>query len=325
MAGGVEAWLQRRWYGGVPPNHALRFAAGMYRIVTDLRRTAYGHGWMQAHKVPARVIVIGNFTAGGTGKTPLILALAERLRIAGWRPAIVSRGHGRQSRAAVRVDAATPASECGDEPKLLYERSGLPVYVDADRVAACRRAITEGCDIVLADDGLQHHRLRRDIEIEVIDGERRYGNGLMLPAGPLREKPRRVDWRVVNGGQAQAGEWPMSLRLAGLRSLGGDAACDPSAFLGCKVHAVAGIGNPQRFFSALRRLGLDIVEHAFPDHHRFETGDFAGMDAPILMTEKDAVKCRALGLEGAWYAPVAAELPDAFYSGLCEALQAPQA
>lgn len=321
MAGGAEAWLQRRWYGNVPPGYALRFVAGMFRIATDLRRTAYDRGWFESQRVPAKVIVVGNFTAGGTGKTPLILALAERLRIAGWRPAIVSRGHGRQSRAPVKVESGTPASDCGDEPKLLYERSGLPVYVDTDRVAACRRAIEEGCNIVLADDGLQHRRLRRDVEIEVIDGERRYGNGLMLPAGPLREKPRSVAWRIVNGGEAQPGEWPMVLNFSALRSLRGDEACDISAFVGCRVHAVAGIGNPQRFFSALRRRGLDIVEHAFPDHHRFEAADFAGMEAPILMTEKDAVKCRALGLAGAWYAPVAAELPDAFYSAFFKALQ----
>ena len=325
MAAGVEAWLQRRWYGGVPPNPALRFVAGMYHIAIGLRRVAYDRGWMASHRVPAKVIVVGNFTAGGTGKTPLILALAERLRIAGWRPAIVSRGHGRQSHAPVRVEAATPASECGDEPKLLHERSGLPVFVGSDRVAACLRAVEAGCDVVLADDGLQHRRLGRDAEIEVVDGERRYGNGLLLPAGPLREKPRPIAWRVVNGGEVRPGEWPMTLRFSALRSLRGDEACDVSAFVGCQVHAVAGVGHPQRFFAALRRQGLEIVEHAFPDHHRFEAADFAGIAAPILMTEKDAVKCRALGLEGAWYAPVAADLPDAFYSGLFEVLQAPSA
>lgn len=323
MAGGVEAWLQRRWYGGIPANAGLRLIAGCYRVATSLRRAAFHRGWADSVRVPAKVIVVGNFTAGGSGKTPLILALAERLRISGWRPGIVSRGHGRQSREPVRVEAATPASECGDEPKLLHDRSGLPVFVDADRVAACLRAIAAGCDVLLADDGLQHLRLQRDIEIEVLDGERRYGNGLMLPAGPLREKPRPVAWRVVNGGEAHPGEWPMRLRFGPLHSLRGDEACDYSAFVGCKVHAVAGIGNPQRFFAALRRLGLEIVEHAFPDHHDFVADDFAAMEAPILMTEKDAVKCRTLGLEGAWYAPVAAELPDAFYSGLFETLQAP--
>lgn len=321
--GGVEAWLQRRWYDGLPVNPALRFVAGLYRVVTDLRREAYDRGWLASHRVRAKVIVVGNFTAGGTGKTPLILAVAERLRIAGWRPGIVSRGHGRSSRAPVRVEPTTPASDCGDEPRLLFERSGLPVFVDEDRVAACQRAIEAGCDVVLADDGLQHRRLGRDVEIEVIDGQRRYGNGLMLPAGPLREKPRPVGWRVVNGGEARSGEWPMKLRFAPLRSLRGDEACDYAAFAGCRVNAVAGIGNPQRFFAALRGQGLDIVEHPFPDHHVFAAADFASMQPPVLMTEKDAVKCRALGLEGAWYAPVAAELPDAFYSELFESLQAP--
>jgi tetraacyldisaccharide 4'-kinase len=314
----LERWLERRWYGGEPPGMGLRAIAGAYRVARGLRAAE------APQRLPVPVLVAGNFTAGGTGKTPLVIALARDLSARGWRPGIVSRGHGRRGDGPVRVEVETLASEAGDEPKLIRERTGLPVFVDRDRVAAARAAVAAGCNLVIADDGLQHRRLGRDIEIEVIDGERGYGNGLLLPAGPLREKPRPTDFRVVNGdGEARAtGDWPMYLRLREAVSLADDGTRRSlAAFAAAPVHAVAGIGNPGRFFAALRVAGLEVHEHAFADHHDYERADFRIIRGTVLMTEKDAVKCRGLGLRDAWSVPVEAELPDGFYDALAARLE----
>jgi tetraacyldisaccharide 4'-kinase len=227
----------------------------------------------------------------------------------------------------VRVEAETPVSESGDEPKLIRERTGLPVFVDRDRVAAGRAAIAAGCNLVIADDGLQHRRLARDLEIEVIDGERGYGNGLLLPAGPLREAPRPTDFRVVNVGEPpgvvlREHDVPMLLRPREAVSLSDDSTRRSLAsFASAPVHAVAGIGNPERFFSALRAAGLQVREHPFADHHDFERADFRGMQGTVLMTEKDAVKCRSLGLRDAWSVPAEAELPAGFFDALVARLE----
>jgi tetraacyldisaccharide 4'-kinase len=222
----------------------------------------------------------------------------------------------------VRVAAATPVEVCGDEPKLMFERTGLPVQVDADRVAAARALVAAGCDIVLADDGLQHHALGRDVEIEVVDGARRYGNGRLLPAGPLREVPRATALRVVAGSGAQRGEWPMGALLGDARALDGGSRRPLARFRGTRVGAVAGIGHPQRFFGALADAGLDLDARAFADHHRFRAADFAGVPRPVLMTEKDAVKCRGLGLHDAWCVPLQADLPEEFFHALDHHLEA---
>ena len=314
MTAAVERWLQQRWYGDIAPGLGLRALAGLYRGVLAVRPPEPGQ------RVGVPVVVVGNFTAGGTGKTPLVIALAKFLVTRGWRPGIVSRGYGRQSTQPLRVDDATPASLVGDEPRLMFEKTALPVLVDRDRVAAARAAIAAGCNLVLADDGLQHRRLGRDIEIEVIDGERRYGNGLLLPAGPLREAPRRCDFRVLNQGSAGADEWPMQLRLGDALALDRSASRPLPQFVGTPVQAVAGIGNPARFFAALRAAGLETIEHPFADHHDFRAEDFAGLRGAILMTEKDAVKCRGLGLADAWAVPVQAQLPEAFFAAFAHRL-----
>ena len=321
MRATVERWLAERWYGDIAPGPGLRALAGLYRLVRA------GGGADAPQRLPVPVLVAGNFTAGGTGKTPLVIAIARELSARGWRPGIVSRGYGRRGEGPVRVEVDTPVEEAGDEPKLIRERTGLPVFVDRDRVAAARAAVAAGCNLVIADDGLQHRRLARDLEIEVLDGERGYGNGLLVPAGPLREKPRATDFRVVNGelkpGQAQSsGDVPMRLRMREAASLADDGTCRPLAsFAGAPVHAVAGIGNPARFFSALRAAGLRVHEHAFPDHHEFERSDFRNIEGTVLMTEKDGVKCRALGLADAWVVPVEAELPPEFYAALAARLE----
>jgi tetraacyldisaccharide 4'-kinase len=319
----LERWLLQRWYGGVSPGPGLRLLSLVYRGLTQMHGAAFSTGLKKAHRLAVPVIVIGNFTAGGTGKTPLIVALAMHLQSRGHQPGIVSRGYGRRSNAPVRVERDTAPALCGDEPRLVFERTGLPVFVDADRVAAAQRAIDAGCDVILADDGLQHRRLARDIEVEVIDGVRRYGNGRLIPAGPLREAPRDTGLRVVNGGDAtRADEWRMDLQLSDAVSLATRERRPLATFSGATAHALAGIGNPARFFDALRAQGIVVNEHAFPDHHAYRPEDFAGMLGAILMTEKDAVKCRGLGLDHAWSVPVEAVLDDGFYAALDSQLDA---
>lgn len=316
MKGQIEQWLHRRWYGGVEPGMGLRALAGIYRVVAGMDRP-------RPCRLPVPVVVIGNFTAGGTGKTPLVIALAEHLQSMRFNPGIVSRGYGRKSKLPVRVATNTSAAECGDEPKVMFERTGVPVFVDRDRVAAARAAVASGCTVILSDDGLQHRRLSRDIEIEVVDGQRRYGNGLLLPAGPLREPPRPCDFKVLTGsGSHDNGEWTMAIQLGDALSVGNPGTIRPLArFSDVVTHAVAGIGNPGRFFNALRDKGINPVEHAFPDHHDFVQADFEGMVGAILMTEKDAVKCRALHLENAWSVPVDGVLSPGFLAALVSRLR----
>lgn len=318
MRAALERWLLQRWYGGVAPGPGLRLLAGLYAGAIAARSALYRRGLLKVHHLRVPVVVVGNLVAGGSGKTPLTIALAKGLVAQGWRPGIVSRGYGRVSRQPVRVHPGLSAERCGDEPLLIARQTGLPVYVDRDRVAAARRLVSEGCNLILADDGLQHARLGRDIEIEVIDGERGHGNGRLMPAGPLREPPaRQVDFQVVNGGTAADGQWPMQLVLADAQPLSGGPAQPLASFAGKAVHAVAGIGNPARFFSALRAHGLQPVEHAFPDHHRYRAAELQFSPAlPLLMTEKDAVKCAGFDLGPAYSVPVAAHLPPALFAAL---------
>jgi tetraacyldisaccharide 4'-kinase len=311
-----EGRLRDIWYGGREPGWILRGLSALYGLVVRLRRAAYRRGLLRTHRVDVPVIVVGNLTVGGSGKTPLVIALVEYLRSQGWSPGVVSRGYGRKSRGQRIVDAQTIADEGGDEPVLIARRCNVPVVVDADRVAAARRAVELGARIVIADDGLQHYRLHRDMEIEVIDGTRRHGNARLLPAGPLREPEQRAtecDLCVVNGDASLSGEWSMKLIGNTLTAQGGRR--QPlDGWHGKRVHAVAGIGNPERFFRSLREYGLEVVEHAFGDHHAFVPGDLQfDEDLPVVMTEKDWVKCAAFAPADAWMLPVRAECPDRFF------------
>ncbi|SFS12460.1 lipid-A-disaccharide kinase [Dyella sp. OK004] len=313
--------LQAAWYGkGKRPWWTLPLAV-LYGGVSRLRRTLYRHGWLRSERLSVPVIVIGNISVGGTGKTPLAMALAEALRRHGYRPGVVSRGYGGTEQGPLLLDELPDPARVGDEPCLI-RASGTPVAVGRDRPAAAQLLIDDaGCDVVMADDGLQHYRLRRDIEICVIDGARRFGNGALLPAGPLREPVTRLaqtDFRVCNGGETQPGEVLMSLQGDMARSMADDHLQPLDAFRGRRVHAVAGIGHPQRFFDSLRARGLEVVEHPFPDHHAYRADDLAfGDSAPVLMTEKDAVKCRPLALPQGWVVPVRAVLPEAFLEEVC--------
>lgn len=308
MKAALERWLQRRWYGGERPGLGLRALAGVYRTLSGVHR-------VEPVRVGAPVIVVGNFTVGGTGKTPLVIDLARDLRTAGWRPGVVSRGYGRRRGAGpLRVMPDTPVADSGDEPALIAAEAGCPVFVDADRVAAARAAVAAGCNVVIADDGLQHRRLARDIEIEVVDAARGYGNGLLMPAGPLRESPRPCDLRVVRGGSGAAGEYAMGDTFDDAYALDDPALRRPLAsFAGTTVQAVAGIGDPGRFFRALHAQGLRVVAHPFPDHHDYADGELEALPRPLLMTAKDAIKCRNRGLADAWVVPLRVVISPAFF------------
>lgn len=331
---GKEAQTPAWWYDGAPIPWPARVLAPLYGAVAALRRGLYRRGWLRSRSVPVPVIVVGNITAGGTGKTPLTIELVERLRAAGWKPGVASRGYGRDEAGVARWITPELAPELGgDEPVLIAWKTGVPVRVDADRVAAARALLDAGCNVVVCDDGLQHYRLARDIEIEVVDAQRRYGNGRPMPAGPLREPVARAadcDFRVVNLGQASDdgvvpasgfGEWAMRLRIDVARPLRGGRDRPLASFAGMRVHAVAGIAHPQRFFHMLRARGIGVVPHAFADHHRYQALDMSfGSELPVLMTEKDAVKCRALASDWYYSVPLQAELPEAFWVALLDRL-----
>lgn len=324
MRARLETALNKRWYGGVKPNLALLSIAFLYDKLSRLRRFLYRKAIIKSVKMRVPVVVVGNFTAGGTGKTPFTIALVKAMQQRGWTPGIVSRGYGRKNSSPVSVSLSSSAKDCGDEPLLIFQRTHCAIRVDSDRVAAAEFLIQQGCNVIIADDGLQHIRLQRDLEIELIDHERKYGNGLILPAGPLREHPRPCDYKISNGAledDADARHYGMQLIYGDAESLDGLAHKDLSEFSESKINAIAGIGHPERFFNALMARGLNINAIAFADHHDYVAEDFP-TDAPLLMTEKDAVKCRQLGLNDAWCVPVNAALNENLFDDIDRKLKA---
>jgi len=297
--------LERHWYRLTPVSVLLLPLSLIFCTLVQLRYTFYRLGAMPSTRLPIPVIVVGNITVGGTGKTPLVIWLANFLRQAGYRPGIVTRGYrGKSQTWPVAVSAQTPAEQVGDEAVLLARHSGCPVLAGPDRVVSAQQHVLEGCNVIVCDDGLQHYRLRRDIEIAVIDSTRRFGNRLCLPAGPLREpvsRLRSVSLRVANG-TPQEGEQGMTLVPTEFYNLAKPELRVPTHhFRAGPVHAVAGIGNPERFFSSLRELGLKVIPHPFPDHHGFLPGELEfGDDRPIILTEKDAVKCESFATARSW-------------------------
>lgn len=298
--------IERHWYHKTPVSLLLWPFSLLYCVLVVVRRLCYRLGLLRTERVGRPVIVVGNLTVGGSGKTPIVAWLAGFLAAHGYRPGIVSRGYGGETRNWPQlVSPDSDPLEVGDEPVLLARRVACPVMVDPERARAARVLVEQhGCDVIVSDDGLQHYRLARDFEIAVIDGVRRFGNGFCLPAGPLREplaRLRSVDARVTLG-EPLAGEWGAELMDSAWHAHGAVAGSQPTN--GEAVHAVAGIGNPSRFFAHLRRMGLVVHEHAFPDHHRFQAGEISfGDNLPVLMTEKDAVKCqRIAGARFLWLA-----------------------
>ncbi len=311
--------LESAWYGnGRVPWWTWPLAA-LYGVVVRLRGWLYRSGALRSVRLPVPVIVIGNLSVGGTGKTPLAIAVVASLRARGYRPGVVSRGYGGNQREPCLLGEAPDPARVGDEPCLIHA-GGVPVAVGRDRPAAARLLLDTGCNVLVADDGLQHYRLKRDLEICVIDGVRRFGNRQLLPAGPLREpleRLTRVDFRVCNGGAAEAGEYPMQLRGGDVIALTDGRKQALIDFSGQRVHAVAAIGNPRRFFDSLRAVGIEVVEHAFADHHAFTAAELDFNDGlPLLMTDKDAVKCRRFAQPHWWRVPVHAELPVSFHDAL---------
>jgi tetraacyldisaccharide 4'-kinase len=322
----MERALTELWYREQAGPSLLQPFAWLYGGLVALRRRAYATGWARSAGAGRPVVVVGNLTVGGTGKTPLTIWLARALRAAGLRVGIVARGYGsRNGGRPRRVALDSVWQEVGDEPLILARRTACPTVIGIDRLAAARVLAGDGVDVILADDGLQHLRLARDCEIVVIDGARGIGNGRLLPAGPLREPATRlhqVDAVVVNGAVTRSSLAPllpgvvlaMQLEASEVVSLDERSRRPLESFAGERVHAVAGIGNPQRFFSQLRAHGLEVIEHAFPDHHPLTAAQLAFADAlPVLMTEKDAVKSRSFANPRLWYVPVTAQLtaPDA--------------
>lgn len=308
----LHDWLQRVWYSNHASGLLLRPFGWVFGALVRLRRSLYQHGWLRSVDPGRPVVVVGNLSVGGAGKTPLTLWLAMQLKSAGLRPGIVLRGYGGSGRAPRLVSSDAAVEEIGDEALLLVRRSGCPVAIGADRVAAARLLAAANVDVVIADDGLQHRRLKRVVEIVVIDGERRFGNRRLLPAGPLREPLTRladVDALVVNGDPVSEPEIRMTLVATDAVSLKGGLRRALGQFVPGPVHALAAIGNPGRFFRTLESQGVRAIPHALPDHYRLTAKDIQfGDSLPVLMTEKDAVKCERFADQRHWFVPVEAVL-----------------
>lgn len=319
------AGLENYWYKTSPAHLILLPASWLFGALSALRRALYRSHVLKSFRIPVPVVVIGNISVGGTGKTPLTLTIARQLVAHGYHPVIVSRGYG-GDRSQQHITENSTAQQAGDEPLLMARRGICPVWVGKDRVATARRALLvhPQCDVVLCDDGLQHYRLQRDVEIAVIDGVRRFGNGRLIPAGPLREPISRlksVDAVVVNGGQHLTQfQNQYAMQLSGnvfhnLRHPEKTASAQDLQKL--RLHAAAGIGHPQRFFDHLRSLGLTFTEHAFADHYSYQASDliFKDCDA-LLLTEKDAVKCTAFADDHFWVLNVNAQVDSALIDHL---------
>ena len=302
-------WARRGWLSAM-----LRPAAGLFAAAAAIRRTAYRKGWARSFSAGAPVVIVGNIGVGRTGKTPITGWLAQSLANADRRPAIVSRGYGgRRQSAPMRVTPLSDPGEVGDEPVMLARQAECPVWVCIDRASAARRAVTEGAEIVLSDDGLQHYRMARDFEICVVDGDRGLGNGRLLPSGPLRESPRRlaeVDEVLVQGMQSEFPGCKFELRIDRAVRLDGARERPLAEFAGRRVLALAGVGVPQRFHAALRAYGIEVEPVPAPDHGRVSLESLLKRGLPVIMTAKDAVKYPDPAGGDLWWTPARVYMPE---------------
>ncbi|MCV9879905.1 tetraacyldisaccharide 4'-kinase [Brenneria izbisi] len=310
--------IERIWSGRSPIYWLLLPLSLLYGGVTFLIRQSYRWGWRKSWRAPLPVVVVGNLTAGGSGKTPVVIWLVEQLQKKGYRVGVVSRGYGgKADHYPLLIDEGVTTSQAGDEPVLIYQRTGAPVAVAPERRLAVQALLAHyPLDMVITDDGLQHYALERDIELVVVDGIRRFGNGWWLPAGPMRERESRltsVDAIIVNGGIPREGEIGMTLTIGMATNLLSGEKCDVAQLQ--NAVAMAGIGHPPRFFATLRQSGVNIArEIAFADHQNYLPEQLQALTAddrqPLLMTEKDAVKCRTFARANWWYLPVDATLSE---------------
>ena len=322
MKKGLSRWLEDSWYKEMYISSALTPLSMLYDDVMRLRHFLYEKGIYKKTKLSVPVIIVGNITVGGTGKTPLTLWLARFLKEEGFKPGIISRGYGGNSEIwPLWVDHQSKPEQVGDEAVLMAKRSGCPMVVGPERVNAAQMLLDKSeCDVIISDDGLQHYALERDIEIAVIDGERRFGNGFTLPCGPLREPISRlqnVDLIIVNGIVEEDNEFSMTIEGDVIVNLVSKEEKLLSQFPKSPCHALAGIGNPNRFFDLLKREGISIESHPFQDHHQFTVEDITFNDNKlVLMTEKDAVKCTSFATEKHWYLPIKAKPQQQFIDKL---------
>ena len=318
------SWLQQQWRCTTPWHMLLIPLSWLFGALSLLRRLLYKTGLLQAQQLTVPVIIIGNINVGGTGKTPLVIWLAQQLAAHGWRPGIISRGYGGHADTPQAVSAQSDVHMTGDEPRLLAQRVSCPVWIGRDRPAAGRALLAAHpqTNILISDDGLQHYALARTVEVIVVDSALGLGNARLLPAGPLRESADRlqqVDAVVINQTGARHSSIPMSphtyvMQLSGLdfhHLQHPDRRANAADFSAQHIHAVAGIGHPQRFFDQLTALGLNVIPHAFPDHHPYAATDL-DLTGIIIMTEKDAVKCQPFSTEHMWVWPVQAQLAPEF-------------
>ncbi|MCW8935726.1 MAG: tetraacyldisaccharide 4'-kinase [Gammaproteobacteria bacterium] len=302
--------LDYYWYSFNFISILLLPVSALYCLLSSVRRLLYTTGVLPSYKAPLPVIVIGNITVGGTGKTPVIIELVKILQSQGKKPGVISRGYAGKAQSWPQiVNESSNADLVGDEPQLIFQSTQCPVVVGPDRRQDIELLNKQfDCDVILSDDGLQHYKMKRDIEVAVVDAVRMFGNGLCIPSGPLRERPSRlkqVDMVLYNGGDEN--DIAFSLQPGRCQSVGRDnmTAVELDSFSGKTVHAVAGIGNPERFFNLLEKYGIKVIKHVFADHADYNKQDLCFDDEyPVLMTEKDAIKCFKFDLANHWFVPV---------------------
>jgi tetraacyldisaccharide 4'-kinase len=325
----MQGWINKIWYGKHPFALLLLPLSALFYLVSSLRRHYLTWRLIASQPLNVPVIIVGNITVGGSGKTPMVIYLIELLRRHGYRPGVISRGYGAKISGVKLVNMTDTPATVGDEPAMILARTQVPMVVGADRINAARLLLQQGVDVIISDDGLQHYKLPRDIELVIIDGARRFGNAHLLPAGPLREglwRLQSIDWLINNGGALQtgdveAGETLMRLLPQKMRPVdNSDREFDANQV----AVAIAGIGNPQRFFDSLTAQGITLSQTlAFDDHQAFIPQDLIDISSeqPLIMTEKDAIKCRSFAQGNWWYLPVDAQLSDEFNHALLARLE----